>query len=283
MSFHNSTAFQFDLQHLLRLSDIVKNVADRELLPRFSRATVLSADRKFDGSVVTEADTEMQKQLGAQLRSHWPEIPLLGEELPVPEQLRILQGGAQHYWCLDPLDGTSNFASGLPFFAVSLALIAEGQVKVGVVYDPCRNECFTALAGQGAWLNGKPLAVPEDNVFDELGRCIAVVDLKRLPKHLVVRLAHAAPYHSQRNFGACALEWCWLAARRFQLYLHGKQQLWDYAAGLLIFSHTRGVCSTLFREPVFVNRLEPRSVVAAINASLQEKWLAWTAVGERDN
>jgi myo-inositol-1(or 4)-monophosphatase len=280
MSIRNLPPFLPDLEHLSRLGAIVKQVADRELLPRFNRTCALTADRKLDGSIVTEADTELQKQLALQLQSHWPQIPLLGEELVLPEQMRILQGGANSYWCLDPLDGTSNFASGLPFFAVSLALIENGRARVGVVYDPCRNECFTALNGAGAWLNGDPISCDEDTVFDELGRCIAVVDLKRLPKDLVIRLAHAAPYHSQRNFGACALEWCWLAARRFQLYLHGKQQIWDYAAGHLIFSQTPGVSSTLYNEPVFANRIQPRSVVAAVNRGLHEKWLAWTATND---
>ena len=78
------------------------------------------------------------------------------------EQQRLLASPGAGLWCLDPLDGTGNFAAGIPFFAVSLALICAGAVQAAVVYDPVRDECFSALRGQGAWLNGRPLIASQD-------------------------------------------------------------------------------------------------------------------------
>ena len=95
---------------------------------------------------------------------------------------------------------------------------------------------FCRSQGQGAWLNGEPLAqrppVP-------LAEGVALIDLKRLPRGLASRLASDPPYQSQRSFGAVALDWCWLAAGRCQVYLHGQQKLWDYAAGCLILRGSR--------------------------------------------
>jgi len=175
---------------------------------------------------------------------------------------------------LDPLDGTSNFAAGLPFFSISLALLIERKSVLGVVYDPIRDECFTAERGRGAWLNGVQLRVRPTDL--PLRRGLAVVDFKRLGP-LAAKLAARPPYSSQRNLGSVALEWCWLAAGRFQVYLHGKQKLWDYAAGALILSEAGGHAETLQGEPIFSPELQPRSVVAAGDARLFQEWKAWLA------
>src|SRR5690606_12906787 len=120
-------------------------------------------------------------------------------------------------WCLDPIDGTSNFASGMPFFSISLALIEKGEVTLGVVYDPVMNECFSAKKGAGAWLNGQRLNAEISGLA--LNQTLAIIDFKRLPKSLCQRLVDEKPYGSQRSLGSIALELCWLAAGRAQLYL----------------------------------------------------------------
>ena len=102
---------------------------------------------------------------------------------------------------------------------------------------------------------------------------IGLVDFKRLAPELASKLATSPPYKSQRSFGSVALDWCWLAAGRGDVYVHGKQKLWDYAAGGLILSEAGGVAATLQSEPVYNGSLEPRSAVLAINQKLFEKWL----------
>ncbi len=248
---------------LLRLRDIVRKVAKKELLPRFAQ---VAREIKADGSLVTEADHAAQNRLEAELALAWPELPLLGEETPAADQSRILQQHRAAFWCLDPLDGTSNFTAGVPFFAVSLARIGADGPELGIVYDPLRDECFAAAAGQGAWCNDQPLRVPGLDI--PLKRTLAVVDMKRLDPDLASRLAARPPYGSQRNFGSCALEWCWLAAGRVHCYLHGGQKLWDYAAGLVILLEAGGQAETLVGNRIRADSLAPCPVLAAGNATL---------------
>jgi len=217
------------------LCELLRRVGDEELLPRLGRP---GARLKADGTLVTEADLAVQARIAAELAQRYPMIPLLGEEMPRAEQERLLAGSVEGIWCLDPLDGTSNFAAGIPVFAISLAYLRHGRTQLGVVYDPVRSECFHARAGEGAWLDDRPVNPGEPP--PSLAECIAIVDYKRLEPRLAANLATRPPFRSQRSFGSVALDWCWLAAGRGHLYLHGGQKLWDYAAGRLIFSEAGG-------------------------------------------
>jgi len=254
---------------LRALRGAVRRVAQEELLSRFRR---VASRRKADGTLVTDADLAVQERLRALLGELVPEGGFLGEEMGEKAQEAVVRSRAG-FWCLDPLDGTSNFSSGIPYFAISLAWIEEGAVQLAVVYDPCRDECFSARRGVGAWLEEAPLTLPP--VSERLEPCIALIDLKRLPGPLARRLAAEPPFHSQRNFGASALDWCQLAAGRGQLYLHGRQSLWDYAAGSLVLAEAGGDSVTLSGEPVFQSHLAGRSVVAAGSPALLRRWFAW--------
>ncbi len=256
-----------DLQEIAAL---VRSTAQEELLPRFASVT---RQFKMDGSVVTVADSAMQTRLQAALAKRWPKYRLLGEEMTAEEQTALIRGPGAGLWVLDPLDGTSNFAAGVPFFSVSLALLLDGESMLGVVYDPTRDECFTAEKHCGAWLNGEPLQDPGQAL--PLKQAIAAVDCKRLPLDLATRFAQEPPYASQRSFGSVALDWSWVAAGRFHVYLHGRQKLWDYAAGHLILTEAGGYSCTLDGESVFRTSNEPRSAVAALHESLFQEWWAW--------
>lgn len=247
----------------------VKSIAREELLPRFGRAECRYKD---DGSVVTEADLAVQRRLTEVLATVAPGVPLLGEEMPASTQRALLDRNRQGLWCLDPLDGTSNFVSGIPFFAVSLALLGPQGPEFGLVYDPTRDECFRAIAGQGAWLNG--VRLPSAPSGMPLSRCIAIVDTKRLGA-FAGKVVVNPPYRSQRSFGSSALEWCWLAARRGQIYVHGRQNVWDYAAGLLILQEAGGRASRLDGRTDFGTDIAPCSVVAAADGVLYEQTWQW--------
>ncbi len=241
--------------------------SEQELLPRFRH---VGHSVKADGSLVTEADLAMQQRIQAELAALWPDYIFLAEEMDQVQQQELLLTTGKGLWCLDPLDGTSNFAMGIPYFAPSLALLENGQVKLGIVYDPLRKECFSAIRGQGAWLNGQPLALRDTDSPDE--PMIAIVDFKRLPPALAASLASDPPYKSQRSFGSVALDWCWMAAARSHVYLHGRQNIWDYAAGQLVFAEAGGYSSTLQGEPVFSQTLQARSAVAGVSQVLFESW-----------
>lgn len=254
------------------LKDIVIPAAQEELLPRFAR---VERQHKRDGSVLTEADLAVQSRIAAQLLQQWPETVFLGEEMTAAEQMDLLASG-QPVWCLDPLDGTSNFAAGIPYFSISLALLQQGEVLLGMVYDPLRDECFTASHKQGARLNDEPLRVKQTGL--ELGQTTALIDFKRLEKALATRLVTQIPYASQRSFGSVALDWCWLAAGRCHIYLHGRSNIWDYAAGNYIFHAAGGYSSTLDGEAIFTHALTPRSSVAAVDQSLFVAWTEWLGI-----
>jgi len=253
------------------LRELVIDAGKQELLPRFEHTAF---SYKQDGSLVTEADLNVQMRLQKALNELHPEIPLLGEEMSAKHQDAILGDGEGSFWCLDPLDGTSNFASGIPFFSISLALIEKGQPVIGITYDPMRDECFVAEKGKGARLNDKLLHTAK-LTHRELSACSAIIDFKRLDPELAARIATAAPYSSQRSFGSVALDWAWMAAGRGQVYLHGKQKLWDYAAGWLILDEAGGVSSTLDGDPAFHAVLEPRSAVASPSRDLFLQWFDW--------
>lgn len=251
------------------LTELIKITAKKELLPRF---TLVTANTKQDGSIVTEADISMQNHLQSKLLEAFPNTVLLSEEMTVEEQAEALSS-AQPVWCLDPLDGTSNFSACIPYFAVSLSLIVNHEVVIGLVYDPVRDECFLAEKNKPSTLNEQVIDL-NDNT-SHINKSIAIIDFKRLDKNLSTRLVTEQPFSSQRNFGASALDWCWLALNRGQLYLHGKQNIWDYSAGHFIFENAGGYACTFEGAPVFNCELVARSVIAAVNQPLLDVWYKW--------
>jgi myo-inositol-1(or 4)-monophosphatase len=252
------------------LQSLVARAGREELLPRFER---VDHRIKVDGSILTDADLAMQRRLCRDLAQRWPQIEFMSEEMSRDKQEALLRNSDRLLWCLDPLDGTTNFAAGLPCFAISLALLSNGEPIVGVIYDPMHDECFRADKDRGAWLNERRLAV--QSTRSSLDAAVALVDLKRLPATLARRLVEDSPYASQRNFGSSALEWAWMAAGRGHVYLHGGQKLWDFAAGSLILSEAGGYSCTLDGEPVFKQTLDARSVIASSDNALFELWRDW--------
>jgi myo-inositol-1(or 4)-monophosphatase len=256
------------------LCELLVENAKSELIPRFNHC---DHRIKTDGSLVTQADLVMQQQIMARLERHYPQIPLLGEEMPETTQDAILNDKGRGFWCLDPLDGTANYISGMPCFAVSLAYLVNGEVEIGIVYDPVKDELFHAIKGCGAWLNKHRLTL--NCTLVQLQECVAMVDFKRLPPDLAVRLATSPPYRSQRSIGSVALDWCWLAAGRLQLYLHGGAKLWDNAAGALIFNEAGGrfvLGERASKQPKQSRlTLQPQRAVAAANERLLDAWRAW--------
>ncbi|MDH5387755.1 MAG: inositol monophosphatase family protein [Gammaproteobacteria bacterium] len=264
--------FDFTKNDQEQLQRIVKRAAIEELLPGFGKREFTY---KEDHSVITKADLAMQARLESELTEVWPNIAIVGEEMTDAEQQAVIDSG-QAYWCIDPLDGTNNYAAGIPMFAVSVALIINGESVQGLIYDPTRDEMFTACKGEGAFLNEKKLDVVTSTRHAK--RIIAEIELKRLPEELIMRLIKEQPYGSQRNSGSSAIDWCWAAAGRFDIYLHGGQKLWDYAAGHLIFSEVGGRSVSLDGESVFRGKLETRSVLASLDTTLFDDWYKWIGV-----
>jgi myo-inositol-1(or 4)-monophosphatase len=247
----------------------VRGVAKQEVMPRYLK---VAQQRKSDGSLLTEADVAAQRVLAQVLPTIHPGV-VVGEEMSHDQQVDRWLAGADGLWCVDPIDGTSNFVNGLPYFAVSAALLLAGKPVLGVVYNPVAEEVFWTERGRGAYLNGERL--PIKSRAPSLRSAMAGVDFKRLPERLARSLAHAPPYASQRNYGASTLDWCYTAAGRFDVYVHGGQKLWDYAAGAMILEEAGGACCTLTEDEFWSAPVWQRSVVASWDPSLLEDWKAW--------
>ncbi len=247
----------------------VKKIARQEIMPRYLK---VAHERKTDGSVFTQADLAAQTALKEELPRIF-DCPVLGEEMTDAEQRELWEAGRAGMWCVDPIDGTSNFVNGIPYFSISVALMRQGRPTLGVVYDPVANEVFYAERGCGAYLNGVDLPIRE--IVPSIREAIAEVDFKRLPGGLRQALAERPPYSSQRNFGAATLEWCYVAAGRFNLYLHGGQKLWDYAAGSLILEESGGAFVTFTADDFWSTEPWVRSVIAGLGQDLFLDWKQW--------
>ncbi|MDL1867679.1 inositol monophosphatase family protein, partial [Betaproteobacteria bacterium PRO4] len=138
---------------LERVIAAVREVARDEIMARY-----LQVERiyKADGSFYTEADLSAQEKLLERLHDIAP-VAMIGEEMPEAEQQAQWEAGGDGLWSIDPIDGTSNFLNGLPYFAVSVALMRGGRSVLGVIYNPATDEMFYAEQGKGAFLNGKAL------------------------------------------------------------------------------------------------------------------------------
>ena len=251
------------------LESLVRDIARDEILPRYLKS---ARNRKADGSLFTEADLESQRRFIEALPQFLPG-DVLGEEMTAAEQGELWNEGARGLWCIDPIDGTTNFANGIPLFAVSIACLIDHEPVLGVVYNPITDESFYAARGAGAFLNGTEL--PLRAGATSLRDAVAGVDFKRISHHLGDELAVRPPYYSQRNFGSSALEWCFVAAGRLDVYVHGGQMLWDYAAGRLILAEAGGQAEALDGGHLMSGPAIKRGVIAAASPALFAEWSAW--------
>lgn len=195
-------------------------------------------DISFKGplDLVTEADKAAELLIASRLRAAFPDHDLMGEE-----GSRSDNTGARYRWVIDPLDGTTNFAHGLPTFAVSIALEDAGQPVAGVIYDPMRNELFRAIKGGGATLNGEPIHVSR---VDHLNSSVLVTGFAHtLEQRRLQGLAWCGlleRVRALRQTGSAALNLCYVAAGRLEGYWERGIQPWDVSAGAILVAEAGG-------------------------------------------
>lgn len=219
---------------------------------------------KFDP--VTEADTASEALLIENIRSRYPEHSILTEESG------LLEGERTNTWYIDPLDGTVNYAHGLPIFSISIAYAENGRVLSGLVYDPYHQEFFTAQRGQGACLNDQPLRVSS---AAELSSALLVTGFPY--NNTLVQTDNLSNYgrfalitQGVRRLGSAALDLCYVAASRLDGYWEMTINPWDIAAGALIVEEAGGVVTNAHGSPDYMKR--PITVVAA-NPALHKEML----------
>lgn len=198
--------------------------------------------------LVTEADLASQREIRRIVLEAFPDHAFIGEE-SLPEHTDDKGPSAGHRsaeaptptWMVDPLDGTSNYVHGFPAWCVSVALTLGDEIIAGTVYDPVREECFTAQRGAGASLNGKPIHVSGCVLTSD-----ALVALS-FPPHVSPESVAVADFlavvphvHSARRTGSTAINLAWLACGRLDAFWVRRIACWDVAAGLLIFREAGG-------------------------------------------
>jgi myo-inositol-1(or 4)-monophosphatase len=217
--------------------------------------------------LVTDADIAAQKLITDQIRVRFPEHTFFAEE----KNSELPSGGAVR-WMIDPVDGTSNYSRGIPIFCVSIAVAVAEQVVVGVIYDPMRQELFSALRSAGATCNGQPLRV---SPTAELSEAIIGLDWGR--QHTVRQTSlnalttFAYKVRSIRAVGSSALALAWVAAGRLDMYLNFNLSAWDIAAGALLIHEAGGMTSGLDGHPV---KLVENVPCVASNQRLHQQFLA---------
>jgi myo-inositol-1(or 4)-monophosphatase len=226
----------------------------------------IQVDHKSEIDLVTEMDRRSEAFLLDCIRERFPDDRIVAEESGV------IQGKNGHVWHIDPLDGTVNYAHGIPFFAVSLGYVQDGEVRLGVVYDPVRDECYTAQRGKGAFLNGKPLRV---STADELIRSLLVTgfpyDIRERPDNNLDHYSNLS-LQSQgvRRLGSAALDLCYVAAGRLEGFWEVQIQSYDIAAGALITEEAGGTVTDVRGGPDF---LKPPCSVLATNGRIHQAML----------
>ena len=222
---------------------------------------------KGEVDLVTEVDEQAERVIKEILVGAFPSYGMLAEEGG------RVSGGGDARWIVDPLDGTTNFAHGLPIFAISIALERAGEVVLGVVHDPIREETYVAERGRGATLNGEPIRVSDtDGLIRALIATGFPYDRAEMPEALELFGRFAALTRGMRRLGATALDLCYVAAGRLDGYYERGIWPWDIAAGSLILEEASGKVTDYRGSEL---DLEGREIVAS-NGALHPALLSIT-------
>ncbi len=212
--------------------------AGRLLAERFGRKIEINNKSEID--LVTESDLASERLIIDRIKTYHPRHSILAEESGIsnPQDQANRNGWL---WIIDPLDGTTNYAHGYPCFCVSIALAHQGQLQVGVVYDPMRDEMFAAERGQGASLNGRRITVSRTMNLGSALLCTGfpydVRERNDFARHFANFIMRA---RGVRRDGAAALDLAYVAAGRFDGFWEEGLKAWDVAAGVLLVEEAGG-------------------------------------------
>ena len=222
--------------------------AGRVLTERFGRKIEIANKSEID--LVTESDLASERLIIDRIKTYYPRHAILAEESGASEPVDGEQR-SEWRWIIDPLDGTTNYAHGYPCFCVSIGLECKGRLEVGVVYDPIRDEMFTAERGQGAALNGRRIRVsPTPSLASALlctGFPYDVRERSEFARHFANFIMAA---QGVRRDGAAALDLAYVAAGRFDGFWEEGLKPWDVAAGALIIEEAGGRVSNYADGPM---------------------------------
>src|SRR2546429_1682191 len=221
------------MKHYLDAAENAARAAGGLLRKNFHRSQHVNVAEAHD--IKLAIDVETQELISKALLKQFPEHALYGEEGIVGDQ------SSEHQWVVDPLDGTVNYFYGIPHFCVSIALRFKGEIIVGVIYDPIRDEIFAAQKGAQPTLNGKPFRVSERA---DLAEAVISVGLSKTGVTIDagLPLLQAMVYRARkcRLMGSAALDMAYVACGRFDAYIEQGISLWDIAAGWILVETAGG-------------------------------------------
>lgn len=240
-----------------RLSDLEDMARQAGRILKEGYGTDHQVDHKGRVDLVTEVDHQSEALIIGEIRRRFPDHQIVAEESG------LLAGRSDHCWYIDPLDGTVNYAHDIPVFCVSIAYAWRGLVTLGAVYDPLRDELFSAELGKGAWLNGQRLhASEETDLVESLLATGFPYDLNKGEENNLGLYGYFA-LHSQavRRLGAAALDLCYVGAGRFEGYWELRLAVWDIAAAALVASEAGVLVTDCAGNPDYLT--SPVSILAA--------------------
>jgi myo-inositol-1(or 4)-monophosphatase len=250
---------------LRRTAEEAARLAGRVLAERFQGQRTIEYKRsRID--LVTDADKASEEVLLGFLRGRYPGHAILAEESGASQ-------GSSLRWLIDPLDGTTNYAHHVPYFSVSIAVDGPGGVLAGVVYDPIRDELFSAARGEGATLNGQPLKTSDTTLLERALLCTGFpYDVRESPD-MPVGLANHFIRHAQgiRRTGSAALDLAYVAAGRFDGFFEFRLKPWDIGAGALLVTEAGGVMTQIDGSPFDVNHGDVLASAPGLAGVLQEE------------
>jgi len=218
-------------------------------------------------NMVTEADHAAEKTIMDIIRNDFPDHHILSEESG------DMPSNSAYKWIIDPLDGTVNFAHGLPICCVSIGLEQDGEMLMGAVYNPFFNEFYFAQKGYGATLNDKSIHVSDEKKVEKsclvTGFPYSYLDEPNGPLEVFSRLIRKGV--PVRRLGSAAMDLCWVAAGRFDGFFEHKLQAWDSAAGFLIVQESGGKVTDFSGKPY--SPYQPQ--IAATNGKIHAELLKW--------
>ena len=198
-------------------------------------------------NLVSDADVESEQAIVEEIRRHFPEHVMLAEEAHRGD------AAAEHLWIIDPLDGTNNFAHDIPHFAVSVAYYHQGQPACGVIFNPIRDDWYTAVRGEGAFHNGRKVQVGQQTRLDEV--LVGVGFYYDRGAMMEATLAAVGDLfrqkiHGIRRFGTASLDLCQVGCGIFGAFFEYELSPWDFAAGRLFVEEAGGRVTTARGEPL---------------------------------
>ena len=225
-----------DPRFLATATEIVLRAGDIQLA---GQASGFRVDKKGTIDLVTEIDVACERMARQLLGERFPDHDILAEEFG---GAAAGEGRSRYRWVFDPLDGTTNFAHGLPIFCASLGLEIDGRRAVGAIYDPSRKELFTAERGEGAYLNGRRIRPSAtDALIDALLVTGFPYDMHKQGPDLIQLFGRfMGTARAVRRLGSAALDLCYVAAGRFEGFWEQHLKPWDVSAGALVVEEAGG-------------------------------------------